>query len=569
MKRFKMFFILAAFLTLVLNACENPAGNEDPGIYPEGAVEDIINLPYTAYVNTPKPLTGKIIPEDPARTIVWEIKDAGTTGAIIDPDTATLNTTNAGTVWITARVVNGIKQGRDFARDFGIEVIARPSYGIEVNIAGVELDDWYPGYDFVPADSGYSPITPIQVGIENPGINATGALTIALTAGAGSNFEVFPSSIDDIAPGGNASFTVGPKAGLAVGTYTDTVTISGGNDINKSFGVNFTVTLPAGEQSSETPSSEILSSAGVNFRYIPPSGGYFRVDENTENKARITRGYWMMETEVTQELWEEVMGGENNNPSYFKTSPDPGGNDKKLPVDSVSWYAAIAFCNKLSVANGKKPVYTISGITDWSALDYGAIPVGNNNDWNAVTMDYTANGYRLPTEIEWLWAAMDATKDGQSVYTEGWQKAYAGSAEGPGGNARIEEYAWITENSGDVPHEVGTKAPSRLGLYDMAGNVWEWCWDWFQYWYEYYEGDYIGEVSDYTGVSHDNAHYHVDFDDDDYTNYGGKCRIVRGGSHYYYADECSLGEREYAAPPVLLDDDGEYGAGGFRIVFNE
>ncbi len=149
----------------------------------------------------------------------------------------------------------------------------------------------------------------------------------------------------------------------------------------------------------------------------------------------ITGDFYMSKYEVTQKQWKAVMG---KNPSKWK-----GG---KLPVERISWYDAVRFCNKLSEREGLDPCYAING--------------------KNVICDFSKNGYRLPTEAEWEYAARGGLAGLGSAYK------YAGSND-------VNAVAWYKGNSGDRTHKVGTKTPNELGLYDMSGNVWEWCHEYY------------------------------------------------------------------------------------------
>jgi formylglycine-generating enzyme required for sulfatase activity len=246
----------------------------------------------------------------------------------------------------------------------------------------------------------------------------------------------------------------------------------------------------------------------------------------------------MGETEVTQELFEAVMG---TNPSYFQGDPHPpvsGEVQAKRPVEWVSWYDAIAFCNKLSLKDGRTPVYSVAGFIDWAALAYASIPrTGYGSPpWNAMTMDPTADGYRLPTEMQWMWAAMGATKGGTDVAAKGYKKDFAGDANMDTTGQSAVSYAWHIGNANNKTHEVGKKLPNELGIYDMSGNVREYCWDW-------YDDSYgTGLLTDYTGPELVGA------------------RVVRGGSHNLNAQYCAVGSRLYSGA------NGRVRGQGFRIV---
>jgi formylglycine-generating enzyme required for sulfatase activity len=189
-------------------------------------------------------------------------------------------------------------------------------------------------------------------------------------------------------------------------------------------------------------------------------------------------------------------------------------------VETVSWYDAIVFCNKLSVAEGLSPAYSIAGSIDPS--DWGAVPTSNNATWDAAVIVSGSNGYRLPTEAQWEYAAKGG--DGSpGNYT------YSGSD-------NVDAVAWYSGNSGSMTHEVGKKAANGLGLYDMSGNVWEWCWDWY--------GAYTNQAqTDPTGPA------------------SGANRVLRGGGWYDSAVLVRSAYRYYNFSP---DYRGNFI--GFRLV---
>ena len=166
---------------------------------------------------------------------------------------------------------------------------------------------------------------------------------------------------------------------------------------------------------------------------------------NTFVKEIPLKNINMLSTEVTQELYKAVMG---KNPSNFVGD--------QLPVENVSWYDAIYFCNSLSEIFLLTPVYSVNGETDVTQWNY--VPHKEKSLEGKIEQNLKANGYRLPTVEEWQYAA----RGGEDF-------KYAGSN-------NIDEVAWHYGNSYKT-HAVGIKKSNGYGLYDMTGNVQEWCWD--------------------------------------------------------------------------------------------
>jgi formylglycine-generating enzyme required for sulfatase activity/tRNA A-37 threonylcarbamoyl transferase component Bud32 len=272
----------------------------------------------------------------------------------------------------------------------------------------------------------------------------------------------------------------------------------------------------------------IRTSIGMTLKLIPP-GVFFmgapdddtaaRIGERPSHRVRISKPFYLGVHEVTQAEYKAVMG---HNPSHFAATGGgkawvAGQSTEQYPVDSISWLDAVRFCNALSDMEAREPFYKIDGkdiqVPDWNGL-----------------------GYRLPTEAEWEYACR-LNAPSHARYSFGDDETELG------------EFGWFSGNSDLRTHPVGQKKPNGFGLYDMHGNIEEWCWDWFGV--NYYSESPVNGPTGPVGAA-------ITRDRGD-----AACRIFRGGNCL-----CPPGAVRSASRNWHVPESTGYGL-GFRLAVGQ
>ena len=237
------------------------------------------------------------------------------------------------------------------------------------------------------------------------------------------------------------------------------------------------------EEPPGAPEGFVLIEPGT-FTMGSPTHELGRNSNEVQHEVTLTRPFFLAETEVTQAQWLAVMG---TSPSYF------AGCDE-CPVEQVTWYDAVDYCNALSALESLDPAYEVNG---------------TNVSW-----DQSANGYRLPTESEWEYACRAGSAT--AFYNGGISETNCNL------DPNLDQIGWYCGNASSKTHDAGQKLPNAWGLYDMSGNVREWCWDWY--------GAYPGPVTDPVGPD------------------SGARRVLRGGSWSSIARGCRSAYRDNFDP---------------------
>jgi formylglycine-generating enzyme required for sulfatase activity len=235
------------------------------------------------------------------------------------------------------------------------------------------------------------------------------------------------------------------------------------------------------------PGNFILIQAGTFAMGSPPDELCRSFLNESQHDVTLTNSFYVATTEVNQAQWTAVMG--------WNDSDYRGPN---LPVETVTWFDALLYCNQRSALEGLTSVYTITDVTS----------SGYHITGGTVTRNQSASGYRLLTEAEWEYACRAGSTT--AFCNGGISQCECGS------ESHLAEVGWYCANAGGTTHDVGTKSPNAWGIHDMHGNVWEWCWD----------------------------------------SYSTSYRIMRGGAYWSDAQRCRSASHAHGQPDLRGHDTG-------------